>query len=135
MPPKKAASKKKTAAKKKAAPKKTTAAKKKTAGKTPAKKRAARKKTATKTNPPTTTITAKVDVGFGNRLFLRGEGADLSWENGTLMECVDDDTWVWTTDQASAGIVFKFCLNDENWSLGDDLTVAAGGQVSVSPRF
>src|SRR5688572_5617630 len=32
--------------------------------------------------PVVTTITARVDVGFGNALFLRGEGAGLSWNKG-----------------------------------------------------
>ena len=38
-----------------------------------------------------TTITALVDVGFGNTLYLRGEGPGLSWEKGVPMKCVTDD--------------------------------------------
>src|ERR1019366_3375560 len=39
------------------------------------------------------TITAKVDVGFGNTLFLRGNGAGLNWSKGTPLACVSSDTW------------------------------------------
>jgi hypothetical protein len=35
------------------------------------------------TAKPVTTIEAKIDVGFGNNLFVRGEGPGLSWEKGT----------------------------------------------------
>ena len=130
-------------AKKKTAAKKKTVAKKATAKKAPAKKKVARKqvtakkgvakKTKKATHP--TTIIARVDIGFGNELYLRGEGGGLSWDRGVLMDCKDADEWNWTTDQASTGIVFKFLINDELWSLGEDLTVPAGGSSVTTPRF
>src|SRR5687768_1849243 len=58
--------------------------------------------------PVQTTISARIDVGFGNALFLRGEGAGLSWEKGLSMECVQNDLWrIVLTDSARA-YSFKF---------------------------
>src|SRR5579872_5239985 len=38
------------------------------------------------------TIEAKIDVGFGNTLYLRGEGPGLSWTQGVPLTCVDGKT-------------------------------------------
>jgi hypothetical protein len=83
---------------------------------------------------PVTTIEAKIDVGFGNRLFLRGEGAGLSWEHGTPLTCVDGKTWRW---QAEAGdkLKFKLLLNDAVWAAGEDLVATPGTRVEVTPAF
>src|SRR5262245_18623488 len=43
--------------------------------------------------PVLTTITARYDVGFGNSLFIRGEGPGLSWDQGITMECLGNDLW------------------------------------------
>src|SRR3954469_12434810 len=43
--------------------------------------------------PLITKIEAQIDVGFGNALYIRGEGPGLSWESGVLMTCVSDDRW------------------------------------------
>src|SRR6476659_4110224 len=42
-----------------------------------------------------TVIEARFDAGFGNGLFIRGEGADLSWDKGQPMVNVDQDVWRW----------------------------------------
>lgn len=83
----------------------------------------------------TTTIIANVDVGFGNSLYIRGEGAGLSWDAGTLLENVSPYEWSFTTTKASDEVTFKFLINDENWSEGDDLVVAAGGTSVSAPVF
>jgi PTS HPr component phosphorylation site len=43
-----------------------------------------------------TIIEAKMDVGFGNALFIRGQGAGLSWDKGQPMNCADGTTWMWS---------------------------------------
>ena len=85
--------------------------------------------------PQVTTITARIDVGLGNALFIRGAGHGLSWEQGQMLECTDSTTWVWSTTQARSLIAFKLLLNDQVWSQGDDLTVEAGKQLEVTPVF
>src|SRR5208283_3751628 len=54
------------------------------------------------------TITAKVDVGFGNSLFIRGDGAGLSWSKGTLLDCVSSDTWSIVLPSVDKPLAFKF---------------------------
>ncbi|MEM9227635.1 MAG: hypothetical protein AAGA45_06675 [Verrucomicrobiota bacterium] len=132
MPTKKAAKK----AVKKAATKKT-ATKKVAVKKAPAKKavkKVAKKKATKKSAAPLTTVIAKVDIGWGKQLYLRGEGAGLSWDKGVLMDWVDGD-WSWSTASATQGLVFKFLIDDEIWAEGENLTVAAGGTSVSSPSF
>jgi hypothetical protein len=90
-----------------------------------------RKKTATTGE---TRVIAKVDVGFGNSLFIRGEGAELSWEKGILMENISSDEWHWSTKTAG-DLVVKFLINDEIWCQGDDLTLASGTTSASTPAF
>lgn len=141
---------KKTTAKKAA---KKTAAKKTVATKAPAKKAAKKvaakkalvKKTAAKKAPAKkaaskksakTSIIANVDVGFGNSLFVRGEGAPgLSWDQGTQMDNISPYEWACSTSAAKGEVTFKFLINDEVWSVGDNLTVPAGGTSVSSPSF
>jgi len=82
-----------------------------------------------------TTITAKVDVGFGNNLAVRGEGQGLSWDQGQPMTCMDGSTWVWSGRAASEPVKFKLLINDQLWCRGQDLEVAAGRQIEVVPAF
>ena len=99
---------------------------------------------ATKTNPPIpvkpakrveTTITALIDIGFGNSLYLRGEGAGLSWDAGLRMDCVADDKWSVTLGESARPVVFKFLINDISWSAGEDYTIAPGTSITVTPVF
>ena len=90
---------------------------------------------AAKVAPAATVITAKVDIGFGNTLYLRGEGADLSWDSGLPLNCVADDQWSITLTGASAPIVFKFLVNDLTWSVGEDFVVEPGSTVVLEPAF
>ncbi len=85
---------------------------------------------------PVTVIVAKYDVGIGNSMFIRGEGAGLSWESGTAMENAGNDVWVWTTNAVREGAVsFKFLINDEAWSTGDNMTASAGETTTLRPSF
>jgi hypothetical protein len=84
---------------------------------------------------PVAKVTAHVDTGFGNGLFIRGEGNGLSWERGQLMTCVDGATWVWSAAEAREAFEFKLLLNDQVWCQGNNFKLAAGGQVEISPSF
>lgn len=80
------------------------------------------------------TIQAKIDVGFGNALYLRGEGTGLSWNQGVPLTCVDGKTWKWTAE-ASEPMKFKLLINDQIWSQGEDLVATPGQTVEISPAF
>jgi hypothetical protein len=80
------------------------------------------------------TIEAKMDVGFGNALYLRGEGLGLSWTRGVPLTCVDSSTWKWS-GEAPDKLKFKLLINDAIWCQGEDFVAAPGERVQVSPAF
>jgi hypothetical protein len=82
-----------------------------------------------------TQITAYVDIGPGNTLFLRGEGGGLSWEAGVAMECIGGDCWSWSARSVGQDITFKLLINDQHWSTGDNLTVADRDTATFMPAF
>jgi len=81
-----------------------------------------------------TTIEAKIDVGFGNRLFLRGQGEGLSWDHGIPLECVDSQTWRLIVP-AKDKLQFKLLINDNVWAKGEDVVVPPGKRVKLVPAF
>jgi hypothetical protein len=82
-----------------------------------------------------TVITAKIDVGFGNTLYLRGDGPGLSWNKGVALACADDAAWTIALPNSASPVVFKFLLNDETWSRGEDYTAAPGSTAELAPTF
>ena len=108
---------------------------KKAAKKAPAKKAIAPEAKTTGKKALKTSIIARVDVGFGNQLYVRGTGADLSWEKGLQLENVSSYEWAFATTKAKSDVTFKFLINDELWAEGDNVTVAKGGSSTSSPVF
>jgi hypothetical protein len=88
-----------------------------------------------KPEPVVTTITAQIDVGFGNALFIRGEGPGLSWDDGVEMECIGNELWRICLGESARGFTFKFLVNDLSWSTGPDYSVASGAAVTLIPQF
>jgi hypothetical protein len=84
---------------------------------------------------PITIIQAKLDVGFGNSLFIRGQGGGVSWDKGCSLDCVDGPAWIWSTKQAKDKVVFKLLLNDQVWAKGEDVVVEAGQKIEIVPVF
>ncbi len=83
-----------------------------------------------------TVITATVDIGFGNALYIRGEGAGLSWDSGALMECSSKgDSWSITLPETSKPIIYKFLINDLTWSAGADCLAESGKKTAIKPTF
>lgn len=81
------------------------------------------------------TVVAKIDVGFGNALFIRGSAAGLSWDKGTALENSGSDTWTLALTGIDKSFSFKFLINDTAWSTGEDYTAAPGETVTVTPAF
>jgi hypothetical protein len=91
-------------------------------------------------NPPAssaafTEVTAKVDVGFGNTLFIRGEGPGLSWNKGLPLKNAGHSEWTIALPRAARPILFKFLVNDELWSLGVDYSADPGSFAVLTPEF
>lgn len=85
--------------------------------------------------PVVTTITARINIGFGNTLHLRGEGPGLSWDRGVPMECIAADLWRLNLGESARGYTFKVLVNDLTWNSGPDYAVASGGVVNITPAF
>jgi hypothetical protein len=105
--------------------------------KVPAKKTAApaKKKPVVSSEPPVTFVSAKIDIGFGNQLFIRGEGPGLSWDRGLPMECVEADLWAVTIKHATRPVRFKTLVNDLSWNVGEDYVVDPGQSITVLPSY
>jgi len=104
--------------------------------KAPVKKSApVKKKPAGTTAAIATIISAKVDLGFGNHLYLRGEGPGLSWDKGQAMDCSSNLLWSTNLTGATAPVVFKVLVNDLTWSTGKDYVVEPGQSVTITPTF
>jgi hypothetical protein len=82
-----------------------------------------------------TTICAQIDVGFGNSLYLRGEGPGLSWDRGVLMDCVGDDRWSIVLRESARPVACKFLVNDSVWSTGEDYIAKSGVTTAFTPLF
>lgn len=52
-------------------------------------------------------------IGIGNRLFIRGDGAGLSWDKGVPLHFVSIGKWRWETNEATGPVRFKLFKNDE----------------------
>ena len=88
-----------------------------------------------KVGPQPTQILANIDVGFGNTLYIRGEGPGLNWDRGQTLDCLKDDLWSFTIEAAAKPIIFKFLINDETWCTGDDYVVEPGNKITLVPTF
>lgn len=104
---------------------------------TPAKKVSApaKKKPAVAAEPPATFISAQIDIGFGNHLYLRGEGPGLSWDHGIAMDSVGANLWTSAVKGAKLPVVFKVLVNDLTWNAGADYVVEPGQSITVTPTF
>ena len=82
-----------------------------------------------------TKIIARADVGFGNTLYIRGEGPGLTWSHGVPMACVASDQWEITLGESAHPISFKVLINDQTWCTGADAVVASGSTTTITPEF
>ena len=106
----------------------------KPAAKAPAKKSAAPAKKKT-SEPPATFISAQIDIGFGNHLYIRGEGPGLSWDHGVAMDCTGAGFWTTSIKNAATPIIFKVLVNDLSWSTGPDFIAKPGKSLTLTPAF
>jgi len=88
-----------------------------------------------KVSDQTRTIIAQVDVGWGNSVYMRGEGGGLSWGAGVPMFCAGDDRWVWCCHADQAPKQFKFLRNDQDWALGENEVMSGAEIIVCSPKF
>jgi hypothetical protein len=82
-----------------------------------------------------TSVTIKVDCGFGNELYIRGDGAGLSWSRGVKLRNIDANTWVWESDRPFTQSYFKVLINDEAYENGENHFIKHGSQIVYTPSF
>lgn len=83
----------------------------------------------------TTTLVATAFIGASNKLYLRGEGPGLSWDEGVPMNFVEIGKWSWTTTEASGAIRIQVLKNDEEEDKSGILVVEPGQTLSLRPEF
>lgn len=83
----------------------------------------------------TTEVKVKFNVGFSNNLYIRGDGAGLSWERGLLMKNLKEDEWVWTTNDPFTKCEFKVLINDTRYEDGENHLITCGNSLQYSPHF
>lgn len=82
-----------------------------------------------------TRITVKYDVGYPNQLYIRGKGANLSWDKGQPLKNVKPDEWIWETDAHFTNCEFKILINDRVYENGDNHHLNTGSNLLYTPRF
>ena len=105
-----------------------TAARKKTAAKKTAKKPAASKRSKT-------VVEAKIDIGFGNLLYIRGDAPGLSWRRGVPMDCKGTDFWSVSMSDTNSAFEYKVLINDIHWAVGANNIAQPGVTSTTEPSF
>ncbi|MDR0755481.1 MAG: hypothetical protein LBE99_01010 [Puniceicoccales bacterium] len=91
-----------------------------------------RSRTGAKKNKARIQVTA--NIGWGNVLFIRGEGAPLSWEKGIALKNLDIDQWCWECALRKP-ITFKLLINDVQWCDGENYTLTPKQSITITPTF
>lgn len=111
---------------------------KKTAVKTAAHKKKPAKKTAKKpaaSKRSKTVIEAKIDIGFGNLLYIRGDAPGLSWRRGVPMDCKGTDSWSVSMSDTNSAFEYKVLINDIHWAVGGNNIAQPGETSTTEPSF
>lgn len=88
------------------------------------------KKSAAKTR-----VTIKFDVGFPNQLYIRGKGANLSWDKGQPLLNIKADEWLWETEAPFTQCEFKILINDRVYENGENHQIHSGSSIVYTPHF
>ena len=87
------------------------------------------------TRKPTVAV-MKCDIGFGNTLFIRGEGTkNLSWDKGLALTFDEKEQgWCFRMTEKQP-VTFKVLINDTQWSEGENFTLSPGKKQTFEPIF
>src|ERR1700722_11819346 len=80
-------------------------------------------------------VVIRYDVGFNNNLFIRGSGANLSWDKGIAMQNIGPDEWAGETDKPFNSCEFKILINDSQYEQGDNHLLVFGDRLEYTPFF
>lgn len=82
-----------------------------------------------------TSVVANVMIGIGNKPYLRGEGAGLSWDEGVPMNFIEIGKWAWTPTRKNAALTVQVYRNDEDPDNGGKIEVRSGEEIEITPDF
>lgn len=82
-----------------------------------------------------TRLKVRYNCGFGNNLFIRGKGANLSWDKGQPLKNLKHDEWVWETTVPFSTCEFKLLINDVHYEQGNNHRLQSGDSSEYTPRF
>lgn len=80
-------------------------------------------------------IVVHYDIGYSNNLFIRGTGANLSWDKGQPLKNVKNDEWVWETDENFTNCEFKVLINDYIYETQENHILRKGQTLEYTPIF
>lgn len=81
------------------------------------------------------TLRVHYDVGYGNRIAVRGSAAPLSWTVGQNATWTTGNVWTYSWPDSAGDVDVKPLINDTRWSTGANYRVRAGTTVDVYPFF
>ena len=81
------------------------------------------------------TVVAKIIIGIGNKVHVRGEGPGLSWDEGIPMSFLEIGKWSWSPANKSVPIVVQLYKNDEEPDANGKIELEPGENVEISPDF
>ena len=95
-----------------------------------------KKKASTSAKVEAATVTVNKLMGIGNKPFLRGSGAGLSWEKGVEMEFQELGKWAWSAPADSGEMVeIQVYRNDEDADRKGKYTLQPEQRLEISPEF
>ena len=81
-------------------------------------------------------LTVSILIGIGNKPFLRGSAAGLSWEQGLEMDFQEIGKWRWVApDDLEEPIEVQVYRNDEDPDLCGAYRLEPGQKLEINPSF
>lgn len=80
-------------------------------------------------------VMVNVELGIHNALFIRGQGADLSWDRGQPFTRLGHETWIWSADAGTERLEFQLLLNDEVWERARAHILEPGTSIELTSDF
>ncbi|MDC0713160.1 alpha/beta hydrolase-fold protein [Stigmatella sp. ncwal1] len=82
-----------------------------------------------------TTVRVHYDVGYGNRVTIRGSKSPLSWTTGINATWSAGNIWTLSWSNSAGDVEIKPLVNDTVWSTGANYRIKAGATVELYPFF
>ena len=80
-------------------------------------------------------VVAKILPGIGNKIHVRGEGPDLSWDEGVPMSFLEIGKWGWSPPDKSTPIIVQLYRNDDEPDGNGKVELEPGEKVEITPIF